>query len=463
MPKLADRLQALYQLPGRAGDWFRQSTLALLSYSACRLPEIADSPAEVDWAMRWGFGWQIGPFELWDLLGFHQVLYDLQAADLPVPAWVNHLSITGESHFYRSEDKLPGNLLSAASVFGPAGLLTLEPVTDEIHLPLVKASARNLLWENKESALLDLGDGVVLFEFRSKGNTLSTRVVDGLWEILDLLENNAYRGLVIGNNSDHFCGGANLVEMATAAQTGNWEAIATLLVKFQTLLQRIHYFHKPIVAAVQGRALGGGCELVMACPQIVAAAESYIGLVEVGVGLIPGASGTMRMAQWAAERGGQPAQIQPYLQQVFKTVATATVSVSAEDAQRLGFLPPCATVIMNGDRRLYVAKEQVLYLDRIGYRPPTPQDFWVLGQAGRAALDHMAYVMEQGHYASEYDRYLAGRLAYIMTGGDLTAPARVSEDYLLRLEREVFLPLLQHPKTQARIAHLLTQKKPLRN
>ncbi|MBT9316717.1 3-hydroxyacyl-CoA dehydrogenase/enoyl-CoA hydratase family protein [Leptothoe spongobia] len=465
LPKLIDRLRMLYKLPDRAGEFFRQTTLALLSYSACRLPEIADSPVDVDRAMRWGFGWQLGPFEMWDAIGFHQVLYDMQAANLTVPEWISEMAATGEGHFYRSQHGVPSNLLMAESVLGPMGEQIVEQADDEIHVPLIK-TANNKIWENPEAALFDMGDGVVLYEFRSKGNTLSTTVVDGLQTVLDILtQTDQYRGLVIGNGSDHFCGGANLVEMGTAAQTGNWQLIADLLVKFQTLLQRIRYFHKPIVAAVQGRALGGGCELVMACPHVVAAAESYIGLVELSVGLIPGATGTTRMAKLAAQKAlsGMAQHIQPFLNNAFQTVATATVAGSAYEAMELGFLPAHTHVVMNNDQRLYVAKEEVLCLDRVGYRPPARDSFWVLGQQGRAVLDHMAYTMQQGGFASEYDRFLAGRLAYVMTGGDLTAPSRVSEEYLLRLEQEVFLPLLQQQKTQERIMHLLKTKKPLRN
>lgn len=463
-PDLVERLRMLYQLPDRAGEFFRQTTLALLSYSACRLPETADSPVDVDRAMRWGFGWQLGPFEIWDAIGFHQVLYDMQAAHLTVPEWIEEMAATGESHFYRSRHGVPSSLLMAESVLGPMGQQPVQQPTDEIHLPLIKTGSQ--LWENSEAALWDMGDGVVLYEFRSKGNTLSTAVVDGLQTVLDQLSHSdQYRGLVIGNNSDHFCGGANLVEMGTAAQTGNWQLIADLLVKFQTLLQRIRYFHKPIVAAVQGRALGGGCELVMACPHVVAAAESYIGLVELSVGLIPGATGTTRMAKWAAQRavGGTPQHIQPFLNHAFRTVATATVAGSAYEAIDLGFLPSHTQVVMNNDQRLYVAKAEVLCLDRAGYRPPARDSFWVLGQQGRAVLDHMAYTLQQGGFASEYDRFLAGKLAYIMTGGELTSAARVPEEYLLGLEREVFLPLLQQQKTQERIMHLLKTKKPLRN
>ncbi|MEM1255803.1 MAG: 3-hydroxyacyl-CoA dehydrogenase NAD-binding domain-containing protein [Cyanobacteria bacterium P01_H01_bin.21] len=465
LPEVIDRVRALYALPGRAGEFFRKTTQALLSYSACRLPEIANSPVDVDRAMRWGFGWRLGPFELWDAIGFHRVLYDMQAANLQVPEWISDIAVTGEGHFYRSQHGVPSSLLMADAVLGPTGQQLVAQPTDEIHLPLIK-TAKRTVWENSEAALLDMGDGVVLYEFCSKGNTLSTAVVDGLQTVLDLLaQDDGYRGLIIGNNSDHFCGGANLLEMATAAQAGNWQMIADLLVKFQTMLQRIRYFHKPIVAAMQGRALGGGCELVMACPHIVAAAESYIGLVELSVGLIPGATGTTRMAKWASQRSVSHTahHIQPFLNQVFKTVATATVAGSAYEAIEMGFLPAHTHIVMNNDQRLYVAKEEVLCLDRIGYHPPAHDSFWVLGQPGRAVLDHMAYTLQQGGFASDYDRFLAGKLAYIMTGGKLTAPARVSEEYLLGLEQEVFLPLLQQKKTQERIAHLLKTKKPLRN
>jgi 3-hydroxyacyl-CoA dehydrogenase len=253
--------------------------------------------------------------------------------------------------------------------------------------------------------------------------------------------------------------------MGMMAQSGNFVALTQLLEQFQALMQRIRYAPKPIVAAIQGRALGGGCELVMACPQVVAAAETYIGLVEVSVGLIPGAGGIMRMVSRATERAATElaSHIQPFLRSAFETIATAKVSSSAAEAQELGFLPATARIIMNGDRRLAIAKAEVLHLDRVGYLPPAQNAIMVLGRAGRAVLDHAAYIFQQGGYASEYDRYLAGRVAYVMTGGELSVPALVSEDYLLQLERETFLPLLQQPKTQERILHMLKTKKPLRN
>jgi 3-hydroxyacyl-CoA dehydrogenase len=452
LPTLGDRLQALYRDQGRAGHFFRQTTLDMLGYSARRIPEIV----EIDRAMRWGFGWDMGPFELWDALGFERVLADLKAADIPVPEWVETMHQNGVTSFYRDHQ-----------VYQPGQTyLSMAIPSDEIDLAALKADPQKTLWQNPEAALLDLGDGVVLYEFRSKGNTLSLKVVDGLAEVLDMLETSDYKGLVIGNSSAHFSGGANLAEMGMMARSGSLDGIANLIVQFQTLLQRIHYAPKPIVIAVQGRVLGGGCELVMACPNVVASAETYIGLVELGVGLIPGAGGIMRMVTRATERAAteSPSHIQPFIRAAFETIAMAKVSSSAYEAQQIGFLPTNARILIDGDRRLSVAKAEVLHLDRVGYTPPPEKNaLMVLGRPGRALLEQIAYVFQQGGFASEYDRYLANRLAYVMTGGELTAPALVHEDYLLQLEREMFVPLLSQPKTQERIAHMLKTKKPLRN
>jgi 3-hydroxyacyl-CoA dehydrogenase len=453
---LPQRLRALYHDSGRAGAFFRDSTLNLIGYAARRLPEIADSPADVDRAMRWGFGWELGPFELWDTLGFDAVLADLKQADIAVPPWVEAMQQSSVNHFY-----------SPYQVYQPhRGYSHLETPADEIDLKAMHTDPQRILWQNSEATLLDLGDGVALYEFHSKGNTLSLKVMEGLAIALDQVESSDLRGLVIGHAGENFSAGVNLLELAGLVQQGQTEAIANLIRQFQQLMQRIHYFAKPVVAAVQGRALGGGCELVMACPQVVVAAESYIGLVELGVGLIPGGTGTTRMTVRAAERAAieSPTQIQPFLTAAFETIAKAKVSNSAYEAQELGFLPATAQIVMNRDRRLYVAKTEVIRLDQEGYLPPPQRHaVMVLGRPARAAFDQAAYIYEQGGFASEYDRYLANRLAYVMTGGELSAPCLVDEAYLLNLEQQAFLPLLTQPKTQERIAHLLKTKKPLRN
>ncbi|MGF1486336.1 MAG: 3-hydroxyacyl-CoA dehydrogenase/enoyl-CoA hydratase family protein [Prochloraceae cyanobacterium] len=457
LERLEDRLRALYRDTGRAGAFFRQSTLEMLGYSVRCIPKITDSPIEIDRAIRWGFGWQVGPFQIWDILGFETVLADLKASKIQIPGWVEKMSYEGSMSFYY-EDR----------VYQPttSKYIAIATPEDEISLTAVKSNPQRILWQNSETALLDLGDEVVLFEFRSKGNTLSFKVLEGLREVLDLLEASDFRGMVIGNEGNNFSAGANLLEMGNLARSGDTEAIANLITQFQGLLDRIHYFPKPIVAAVHKRALAGGCEFVMACPHVVAEAETYIGLVEMAVGLIPGAGGITRMVARAAERAATelPDRILPFLQSAFETIAMAKVSSSAYEGVELGFLAPETKIVINGDRRLYAAKQEVIHLDRAGYLPPPERNaIMVLGSPARAVLNHAAYIMFEAGYASEYDRYLADRLAYVMTGGDLSVPTLVSEKYLLELEAKTFLPLLGQQKTQERIAHMLQTKKPLRN
>lgn len=403
----------------------------------------------------------------------------MEAQHLPIPSWVAKMRYEGATGFYQTSTPVSPVVpptepelcrgtacYTTGLVHSHQGTILLTTPTDEISLKEIKADPKHTLWQNPESALLDLGEGVALFEFRSKGNTLSLKVLEGLDEVLSLVEKGEFRGLVIGNDSAHFCGGANLAEMGMMAQSGNGAGIAHLIDQFQALLQRIHYAPHPIVAAIQGRVLGGGTELVMACPHVVAAAETYIGLVELSVGLIPGAGGIMRMVSRAVQRSASESvgHIQPFLQRAFETIAMAKVSNSAQEGQDWGYLPANAQIIMNGDRRLFVAKQEVLRLAHEGYTPPPENNsIMVLGRPARAMLEHAAYIFQQGGYASDYDRYLANRLAYVMTGGELSAPTLVPESYLLQLERDNFLPLLSQPKTQERIAHLLKTKKPLRN
>lgn len=464
---LPERLRQLYRQRGRAGDFFRQLMLETLAYSANRIPEIADSPAAIDQALVWGFGWELGPFAIWDALGFETVAEAIPQAGLSLPPWIDQMRESGATGFYT-----PAADRDKPQIYVPGQRYVPLAVLDH-HLSLADLKHRDPLWQNREAALLDAGDGVALLEFRSKANTLSTKVIDGLEASLDwLAAHDDYHGLVIGNEGPNFCVGINLAEVGKIAQwenlnplNRNHRTIAKLLNSFQTLVQRITYFPKPVVAAVHGRVLGGGCELAMACPQVVADAETYIGLVELGVGLIPAGGGLMRLARWAEQQaiGDQPSDILPWLKQVFRTVGMAQVANSAYEGIELGFLPATTTVVINGDRRLYAAKHNVLRLHHMGYAPPPRQPITVLGQPARAVLEHMAYIMHAGNYISDYDRCLAQRLAYVLTGGELTAPTAVDETYLLGLERDNFLPLIDEPKTKERILHMLKTKKPLRN
>lgn len=459
---LSARLRALYEDDGRGGRFFKETVLDLLAYSARRVPEIADNPADVDRAIRWGFGWEMGPFQIWDVLGFRKLIEDMEANALKLPAWIRSMYASGHNHFYGRENH-------HHTIYAPAkeDYVGDPRPLDHISLEVIKTSPEGELWSSDAAALLDLGDGVALYEFRSKANTLGREVMEGLRYAVDRVEEDpARRGLVVANEGKNFSVGANLVEMAAGIRDGAGAEVGAYLAEFQDTIQRVRYARKPVVVAVHQRALGGACELVMACSHPVAAAESYIGLVELGVGLIPAGTGTTRLAALASERSPNrhPSEIQAWLQRFFETVAMAGVSTSAPDAQRLGYLASHAHIVMNDRRLIHVAREEVLRLSSQGYIPPPPaKHITVLGRPTAAAFAISVQQYQEGQFISEYDAYLAMRLAYIMTGGALDGPNEVHEDYLLELERDVFLDLLQQDKTRERIDHMLKTKKPLRN
>ncbi|MCH7676138.1 enoyl-CoA hydratase/isomerase family protein, partial [candidate division KSB1 bacterium] len=431
---LKERVRALYDDQGRAGAFTRQTMLDLMGYCARRVPEIADNPANIDRAICWGFGWEMGPFEVWDVLGFKRVLKDMREANIIVPGWVEQMIKNGGTSFYKGDSGLK-------EVYVPGkGYLGEQEPADIINLPTIKTTPNRTLLERKEAALLDLDDGVALYEFRSKSNSLGNDVIEGLFEAIDFVEEGDFRGLVIGNAGKNFSVGANLGEMAHVVLEGKFDLLAKVIKRFQDMIMRIRYARKPVVTAVQGMVLGGGCEMTMASAQVVATVETYTGLVELGAGLIPAGCGTTHMTAQAAEGAASefPSHIQPYLEQAFQTIATAKVSTSAHEATELGLLGRNIRIVMNADRRLYVAKEEVIRLANEGYLPPPARNaIMVLGQPARATLEVAVHQMHQAGYASEYDRYLAGRLAYIMTGGAISAPTTVHENYLLELEREV--------------------------
>ena len=453
MGNVAARMRALYEDEGRGGAFFRETMLDTMAYASRRLGEITNSPARLDQAVRWGFGWKKGPFESWDILGFRRVLRDMDSRAIPVPDWVREMERRENPSFYAAENCM---------VYSPAARAfeAVEEPSDEI--PIAR---RPEIWSNAEAGLRDLGDGVVLLEFRSKANTLGRRVIEGIVAAIDRVERDRdIRGLIIGNEGAHFSVGANLMEMAFALEQGDFKLLDRYIVAFQQTMQRVHYAAKPVVVAVHQRALGGGCELVMASPHPVAAAESYLGLVELGVGLIPAGTGTMRLAARAArESVGYDSDLQAFVRKYFEIVATASVAASARQAQEMGFLPQHAPVVMNMDRRFHVAAQEVIRLSEQGYMPSVFAPIRVLGRPGYAAMQMGVYQMHQGRYITDYDRFLAGRLAHVITGGHLSGPQEVSEAYLLDLEREVFLGLLGEHKTQERIRGLLTTNKPVRN
>ncbi len=455
------RLNALYQEDGRAGRFFRETTLELLAYSAHRIGEITDNPADVDRAMRWGFGWEKGPFQTWDALGMETVRNGLADHDLDSPGWVEDMAEEAASFYQRSD--------GSRMVYLPEeGGYEPDPrPDDELQLAAVKQDDANELWTNDEAALLDLGEGVALYEFRSKANTLGRTVMQGLRECIARVEETpGLRGLVVGNQGKNFSVGANLYEMAQAAQQGGFDKIGAYIAEFQDTIQRVRYAEKPVVVATHQRVLGGGCEMAMACPHPAAAAETYIGLVELGVGLIPAGTGTMRFAAKAAREAPNDNHdaIQDHLRPYFETVAMAEVAESAAQGIEMGFLPQNTRIVMHEDRRLHVAKQEVLRLSEEGYAPPPVMNkIKVLGEKTLSTFKVALMQYREGNYITEYDEFLATKLATVLCGGKLSSPQEVHEGYLLDLERETFLSLLGEEKTMERVEHMLKHNEPLRN
>ncbi|TVQ15962.1 MAG: 3-hydroxyacyl-CoA dehydrogenase/enoyl-CoA hydratase family protein, partial [Balneolaceae bacterium] len=381
-PSLAERWKALYGDKGRAGDFIREHTTKSVAYSMYCIPEISDSPADVDRAICWGFGWEMGPFRIADAIGVKKITAEFKKYGFDVPAWVQEMIDKGNETFYRTNN-------GTREVWLPGKGYTADPLPeDEFTVAWLKERKVSEIWKNDEAALLDIGDGVTLFEFRSKANTLGFKVMNGLREAIKIVEDGDWLGMVIGNDGHNFSVGANLGELAHAAQTGDFKVIENAVDNFQGTIQRLRYASKPVVLAIRGRALGGGCELAMGAGHAVAATETYMGLVELGVGLIPAGTGSMHMAARAAEKAGSEhaSQIQVFVQKAFETIAMAKVAMSAHEAVELGYLMADTTrIVMHEDRRLFVAKEEVLRMARQGYMPPPVRNsIPVLGRAGRA-------------------------------------------------------------------------------
>ncbi|MEX0684447.1 MAG: 3-hydroxyacyl-CoA dehydrogenase NAD-binding domain-containing protein [Balneolales bacterium] len=457
---LKGRWKALFDLKGRGGDYIREHTIDLINYSIHRIHDITDNPRDIDQAMRWGFGWEMGPFEIHDAIGIEKVIFELDRANKEIPGWLYAMKRDGNETFYKTIEGKP-------HIFIPEkGYMPYPVHNDELGLSYIKSDKNRTIWSNEEAALLDIGSQVALFEFRSKANSLGFNVMQGLIDAIQVIENSDFIGMIIGNEGSNFSVGANLGEFGMAAKEGDYKKVEKAIQQFQYTIQTLRFSSKPVVSAIQGMALGGACEIAMGSDQVIANAESYIGLVELGVGLVPAGTGTMHMTARASERAvnNHASQIQPFLEKAFQTVAMARASTSAHEAKDLGYLLESSKIIMNQDRRIYAARQEVICMAEQGYLPPPVRTaITVQGNAGKGPLITMAHNMMEGGYISEYDKHLAERLAHIMTGGDITGQAQVHENHLLDLEREVFLSLLGNQKTQDRIHSILTTNKPLRN
>ncbi len=461
---LAAKIQALVSGDDPASDYVWKLLSETMLYSARRVPEICDDLVSVDRALRWGFNWQLGPFELWDALGVRETVERLGKEGREIPPLVEGLLSAGKDSFYSTVGE---GAQSRRSVFLPAGA-TVEAIAERPGVILLDDVRRRgePLASNPSASVLDTGEGVLCLEFHSKMNTISGETLELVRKGIDLAEGEGYAGLVIGNQAVNFSLGANIKELAAAATEKDWKAIEGMIRGFHETVLKIRYSSVPVVCAVQGMALGGGCEIPLACDSIQAAGETYIGLVELGVGLIPAGGGTREMACRAAEAvpAGYPVDSFGFLMRYFENIAMAKTSGSAAEARELGYLTASDGISMNRDRVIADARRRVLALASQGYCPPRPREsVKVAGEAGIAELKILLSQYSGGGFISEYDEFLAGRMAHVLCGGKIDAENTVSEQYLLDLECEVFLELLGQQKTLDRIEHTLKTGKPLRN
>src|SRR5580692_1703625 len=446
---LGERLRTLLRSTDRGGKFLWKVFSDLFLYSAEMIPEISDRVVEIDRAMRWGYANKLGPFELWDTLGFVDVITRLETEHRPLPAGVKKALSHGVFSLYKHADK-PGRPLTTYFDFHTQSYQPVEPREGIIVLSDLKRS-QGVVKQNAGTSLVDLGDGVLCVEFHSKMNAIGEDNIAMLYAGIEETGKN-FDAMVIANEGGDFSGGANLVMVLLAAQEGEWDELNAAINRVQQANMALKYPAKPVVSAPFARTLGGGCEIVLHSARAQASAETYIGLVEVGVGLIPGAGGCKELLL----RLKDP-------RKVFELIGYAKVSSSAEDAKKLGLLNRNDSISMNPERLIGDAKALALSLAP-GYSPGIPRnDIKVAGESGYALLKLGAWTARQGHYISDHDVLIAEKLANILTGGRLTGEQMVSEQYLLDLEREAFLSLCGNPKTQERMGYMLKTGKPLRN
>ncbi|MCP9758238.1 3-hydroxyacyl-CoA dehydrogenase/enoyl-CoA hydratase family protein [Aquitalea sp. S1-19] len=433
-------------------------------YIGFHLGDIANCARDVDFAIRWGFGWSTGPFETWQSAGWQQVASwiaeDIAAgkglSSAALPAWVLEEDRAGVHFDAGSFDAASGKLIGRSTLDVYQRQLAPAKVLGETSAPLGET-----VFENAGVRAFTTGDDVLVVSFKSKAHAIGPDVLEGLNTALDIAESR-FKGLVIWQTEEPFSVGADLSSMMPAFMTGDWEAIDAAVCRFQAMSMRLKYSQIPVVAATQGYAFGGGCEFVLHADRVVAHLESYIGLVEVGVGLLPAGGGCKEFALRASQeaRGDILAALKDY----FMTVAMAKVATSAVEAQEMGFLKKSDVVVFNAYELLCVAKSEALAMANAGYRPPLKvKGFPVAGRAGAASIKGQLVNMLAGRFISEHDYYISGLVADVMCGGDVEQGTLVDEHWILTLERKAFITLLQNPKSQARIANMLTTGKPLRN
>lgn len=459
LDKLEDRIAHLSTATDKAGEFLRRTMTQTAIYAANRIPEIADNLVEIDNAMKWGFNHELGIFETWDAIGLEKSVEQMKQDGLAIPANVQKMLASGAKSFYKSENGVRHYFDFASNGYKPvslpAGLTVLKSLKDQ----------NKVIKKNAGASLIDLGDGVACVEFHSKMNALGDDQLGMIQFALKEVEKN-FAGLVIGNQGDNFSAGANIMMILMGAQEGEWDEISMAVRKFQNTTMSLRYSPKPVVVAPHHLTLGGGCEMVLHADRAVASAETYMGLVEVGVGLIPGGGGTKEMGVRASEIADSDPGVDHFeaLKHHFELAGTGKVAVSAAEARKWGLMRKQDRIILNDKRVIEEAKQTVLAMAAQGYIAPQPkQDVLVLGEAALTKFKLGLHMMKSGGFISDHDALIGLKIATVITGGNLTRPTRVSEQYLLDLEREAFVSLCGTKATQERLAHMLKTGKPLRN
>jgi 3-hydroxyacyl-CoA dehydrogenase len=454
------RVATLIKSTDRVGQFYQKVLSDTFHYAASRIPEISDDIVSVDNAMKWGFNWECGVFELFDAVGVEATAERWKKDNRPVPPLVEKLLASGRKTFYEKADGRTHYFDFSSGDFQP-----LEDSPGIILLPSLKA-AKHEIKKNAGASLIDLGDGVVCLEFHSKMNSIGADAVQMIHAGLKAL-NEGFDAMVIGNQAANFCVGANLMLVLMAVQEGEWDDLHQAARAFQNANMALKYAPKPVVAAPFGMTLGGGVEICLHSTCVRAAAETYMGLVEVGVGIIPAGGGTKEMLVRAMDAAPQDDEADPftYVKEVFLKIGMAKVSTSGEEARKLGYLSVRDSISMNRDRQIADAKQLALDLVKLGHRPGKPrEDIQVLGQAALAKMKLGLHLMRRAEYISDYDVVVGTHLAKILSGGgEFTSPQRVSEQYLLDLEREAFVSLCGQKKTVERMQYMLKKGRPLRN
>ncbi len=453
---LEERFKMLFSGKDKAGEFYRDSFFGLFQYVSNRIPEIADELYKIDDAVSAGFGWAIGPFQYWDAVGVKKTVAKMEEAGYKPNQWIYDMLDSGAESFYKVKDgqrtyyDIPTK--SYKNIAGTEDMLVLDNLRKS-----------NVVWGNSGSTIFDLGDGVLGLEFHTKMNTLGGEVVEGINKAITLAEE-SYTGLVIGNQGAQFSAGANLGMVFMHAIEQEYDELNFMIKHFQDTMMRVRYSSIPVVVAPHGLTLGGGCEITLHADKVQAAAETYIGLVEVGVGLIPAGGGTKEFAKRVADGFATGDVELNDMQNAFMNIATAKVATSAYEAFDMNILQRGDSVSINKHRQIADAKAAVLELAADGYTQPIQdKHIKVQGKTGLALVAAGVYGMKMGKYISDHDLKIANKIAWIMCGGDLSYPQEVSEQYLLDLEREAFLSLCAEPKTLERIQSILTSGKPLRN